>query len=62
MDRRRFVPSPEGLEGRTLLSVSGGWDVHVGILEDVLTNQRPRGFWSTHEKLEREYARMFPEK
>jgi len=46
----------------TLLSVSGGWDVHVGILRDVLTEQRPRGFWSAHEKLEREYAQLFPEK
>ncbi len=45
----------------TLLSVSGGWDVHVGILEDVLSQRAPRGFWSSHEKLEREYAARFPE-
>jgi uncharacterized protein YndB with AHSA1/START domain len=44
-----------------LLSVSGGWDVHVGILEDVLTNRPPRGFWSTHAKLEAEYGRRFTE-
>ena len=50
------------LEDRnSLLSVSGGWDVHVGILEDVLTDQSPRGFWSSHEKREQEYAVRFPE-
>ena len=43
-----------------LLSVSGGWDVHVGILEDVLTQRTPRGFWSTHAQLEAEYGRRFP--
>jgi uncharacterized protein YndB with AHSA1/START domain len=42
-----------------LLSVSGGWDVHVGILDDVLNNRKPRGFWSSHEKREAEYARRF---
>jgi uncharacterized protein YndB with AHSA1/START domain len=42
-----------------LLSVSGGWDVHVGILEDVLTNQTPRGFWSNHAMREAEYDRLF---
>lgn len=50
------------LEDRNaLLSVSGGWDVHVGILEDVLTGQAPRGFWSSHAKREQEYAVRFPE-
>jgi len=50
------------LEDRNaLLSVSGGWDVHVGILEDVLTDQAPRGFWSAHAKREQEYAARFPE-
>jgi uncharacterized protein YndB with AHSA1/START domain len=38
------------LEDRNaLLSVSGGWDVHVGILEDVLTDRAPRGFWSSRK-------------
>ena len=50
------------LEDRNaLLSVSGGWDVHLGILEDVLTDQAPRGFWSSHAKREQEYAARFPE-
>jgi uncharacterized protein YndB with AHSA1/START domain len=42
-----------------LLSVAGGWDVHVGILEDVLGERAPRGFWSTHAAREAEYARRF---
>ena len=37
-------------------SVMGGWDVHTGILEDVLNGVEPRPFWSTHGELEKEYA------
>lgn len=37
-------------------SVMGGWDVHSGILEDLLAGVEPRPFWETHEKLEPEYA------
>jgi len=37
-------------------SVMGGWDVHTGILEDVLKGIEPRPFWTTHARLEREYA------
>ncbi len=36
--------------------VMGGWDVHSGILEDLLKGVEPRPFWSTHEKVTREYA------
>jgi uncharacterized protein YndB with AHSA1/START domain len=49
-----------GIHGRDeLLDISGGWDVHVGILEDVLADRRPRGFWSTHDRVTAEYARRF---
>jgi uncharacterized protein YndB with AHSA1/START domain len=45
------------LEGRELVAfVMGGWDVHTGILADVLNGVEPRPFWSTHSKLEREYG------
>jgi uncharacterized protein YndB with AHSA1/START domain len=44
----------------TLLGVSAGWDAHVGVLEDVLANRTPRGFWSEHERLEQDYAKRFP--
>ena len=37
-------------------SVMGGWDVHTGILEDVLKGVEPRPFWTTHARLEKEYA------
>jgi len=42
-----------------LLSASAGWDVHAGILLDVLTHQPPRGFWTTHARVESEYALRF---
>ena len=35
--------------------VMGGWDVHTGILADVLNGVEPRPFWSTHAKLEKQY-------
>ncbi len=36
--------------------VMGGWDVHSGILEDILNGVEPRPFWATHDKLSAEYA------
>jgi uncharacterized protein YndB with AHSA1/START domain len=45
------------LEGRELVaSVMGGWDVHTGILADVLSGAEPRPFWTTHSRLEQEYG------
>jgi uncharacterized protein YndB with AHSA1/START domain len=37
--------------------VMGGWDVHSGILEDVLKGVEPRPFWSTWTKASQEYAK-----
>jgi uncharacterized protein YndB with AHSA1/START domain len=37
-------------------SVMGGWDVHTGILADILNGVEPRPFWSTHSRLEKQYA------
>jgi uncharacterized protein YndB with AHSA1/START domain len=37
-------------------SVMAGWDVHSGILADVLNGVAPRPFWATHSRLEKEYA------
>ena len=37
-------------------AVGGGWGVHTGILEDVLNGAKPRAFWSTHERLMKEFA------
>jgi uncharacterized protein YndB with AHSA1/START domain len=37
-------------------AVMGGWDVHTGILEDLLKGVAPRPFWKTHARIEKEYA------
>ena len=42
-------------ERAVAVSVSAGWDAHVQILEDRLNGDTPRGFWTLHAKLEREY-------
>ena len=39
----------------TMVSVAGGWDAHVGILEDRLNRVEPRPFWATHAQLKKEY-------
>jgi len=39
-----------------VMKVMGGWDVHSGILEDILNGVEPRPFWATHDKLAPEYA------
>jgi hypothetical protein len=33
-----------------------GWDVHTGILADVLSGAEPRPLWKTHTRLEQEYG------
>lgn len=46
------------LADRTMMvSVAGGWHTHLAILADNLEGVTPRPFWSTHAKLEQEYAR-----
>lgn len=50
----RRLPDRKGM-----VSVASGWDAHVGILEDVLEGREPRGFWSTHARLEKEYEARF---
>ncbi len=45
------------LDGSPLpANVMSGWDVHSGILADVLTGVEPRPFWTTHAQLEKESA------
>jgi uncharacterized protein YndB with AHSA1/START domain len=49
------------LQGRALqASVMGGWDVHTGILEDILNGVAPRPFWATHDRVEKDYAAALP--
>jgi len=33
-----------------------GWDVHSGILEDILNGVEPRPFWKNFAPLEKEYG------
>ncbi len=40
---------------KTMISVAGGWDTHVGILIDRLNGVEPRPFWTTHARLKHEY-------
>jgi uncharacterized protein YndB with AHSA1/START domain len=42
-------------------SVAGGWHTHLGVLEDNLAGRAPRGFWTSHEKLDAEYRRRLAE-
>lgn len=45
------------IQGRDVTaSVMGGWDVHTGILADILNGAEPRPFWKTHSRLEAEYG------
>ena len=40
---------------KTMIGVASGWDAHVCILEDRLNGVQPRGFWTTHARLKKEY-------
>ena len=40
----------------------GGWDVHSGILEDVLKGVEPRPFWTEVSRVETQYAAALAEK
>ena len=39
-----------------MTSVSGGWHMHLCLLEDALTGAPRRGFWSRFEALDADYA------
>jgi uncharacterized protein YndB with AHSA1/START domain len=43
-----------------MIGVASGWHVHVGILIDQLNGREPKPFWSTLERLEREYDKRLP--
>ncbi len=42
-----------------MTNVSGGWHMHLGLLEDVLGGSPRRGFWSQFKVLETEYAARY---
>ena len=37
------------------MGVSGGWVVHTGILADLLNGVKPRPFWTSHDRVAKEY-------
>lgn len=43
-----------------LVDVSGGWHLHLDMLEDVLAGRSPRPFWSTNERYTNEYEARTP--
>jgi uncharacterized protein YndB with AHSA1/START domain len=45
------LPDDRGLK----IAVGGGWGAHTAILEDQLNGVKPRGFWSTHDRLMKEF-------
>ena len=49
------------LSGRKgMLSVAGGWHVHLDILEARLEGREPPPFWRTHNRVEQEYESRIP--
>lgn len=58
----RLVVEHRHLSNRNgLVSVSGGWHAHLGLLIDVLSQRESEGFWRTHGRLEAEYERIIPQ-
>jgi uncharacterized protein YndB with AHSA1/START domain len=56
-DRVRLVLTHHRLATKArMASISSGWHLHLGLLEDQLTGSAPRGFWSRHDGLQAEYA------
>jgi uncharacterized protein YndB with AHSA1/START domain len=45
------LPDDRGL----VCAVGGGWATHTGILADQLNGVKPRPFWSTHDRLMKEF-------
>lgn len=43
------------VDRNTKIGLASGWDTHLAILEDRLNGVEPRGFWSTHARLRKEY-------
>ena len=51
-----------GDDPKILISVGAGWHTHLGILIDHLEGKEPRGFWSVHAKMEKEYEQLIRNK
>lgn len=47
-------------DGGMIVGVGAGWTVHTGILADQLNGVKPRPFWTTHDKLMKEFEAANP--
>lgn len=56
-EQTRLVLTHRRLASRTAMTnVSGGWHLHLDVLEDVLSGRPPRPFWARQAALEAEYG------
>ena len=56
-----FTITHERVAEKDQADVAAAWDTHTGVLDDVLSGARPRGFWSTHERLDEAYREALKE-
>ncbi|HEY4345921.1 MAG TPA: SRPBCC family protein [Parvibaculum sp.] len=42
------------------VNVSGGWHVHLGLLAELLADQKPTPFWQAFDGLEEHYEKQIP--
>ena len=60
-EQTMFTLTHRRLPSRAMtVDVSGGWHLHLDVLEDVLAERPSRPFWSRQEALETEYGRRVP--
>jgi uncharacterized protein YndB with AHSA1/START domain len=58
----RLVVVHQRLSGRPqMLNISCGWDVHLGILLDILSDRAPRLFWPEEKRIRPVYDAHLPE-
>jgi uncharacterized protein YndB with AHSA1/START domain len=56
-DKVKLTLTHRRLTSQEVLGVLGGWHTHLDILDDVLTNQKPRAFWKRHTDMENRYEK-----
>ena len=55
-DRVRLTITHSRLASRSsMLSGSGGWHTHIGVLVDRLAGRTPRPFWSSFQRMKQAY-------
>ena len=60
-ERTRLTLTHRRLANRAaMVDVSGGWHLHLDVLEDVLGGRTPRPFWARQAALEEQYGDRIP--